>query len=285
MRIKVRHETTYVYSEPLLAAIQLLRLTPRATDQQFVRRWQVTLDADAKLERGEDAYGNTTHHAFIEGPLNTLKIVVEGEIDTLDAAGRVSGAPERVPARYFLRSTEMTEPSGAIRDLAQDALRGEGGDVLASLHSMNARLHRTMRFDVSATTSATQAADAFDAKAGVCQDFAQIFIAAARSLGFPARYVSGYYLRTDRTDQDAGHAWAEVDVPQLGWVAFDPSHGVCATPRHVRVAVGSDCLNAAPIRGSRKGGGLESLTVAVLVAQGRLIVDTHSEIAIERARR
>ena len=94
----------------------------------------------------------------------------------------------------------------------------------------------------------------------MCQDLTHIFIAAARSIGIPARYISGHFHRNDGViDQDAGHAWAEAFVPILGWVAFDPANGICATDAHVRVAVGLDYLGAAPVRGTRYGGSGETL--------------------------
>ena len=104
--------------------------------------------------------------------------------------------------------------------------------------------------------------EAFALKRGVCQDLTHVFIAAARSLGIPARYVGGYFHRNDGViEQDAGHAWAEAFVPELGWVAFDPANGICATDAHVRVAVGLDYLGAAPVRGTRYGGAGETLAV------------------------
>jgi transglutaminase-like putative cysteine protease len=104
----------------------------------------------------------------------------------------------------------------------------------------------------------------------VCQDLTHIFIAAARSLAIPARYIGGHFHRSDGvTAQEAGHAWAELFVPDLGWVAFDATNGICATDAHVRVAVGLDYLGAAPVRGSRQGGGGESLDVVVQVNQAQ----------------
>ncbi len=273
MRIIIKHETTYTYGDPVRSAVQLLRLTPRSARSQFVRRWRVEVDADAKLERDEDAYGNITHLAFIEGPLQSLKILVEGEIDTHDTSGFVQESVERLSERMFLRETALTRPTMAIKALARDAVASEGGDQLAGLHRINASLNTNMVFQVGATTATTTAGDAFAAATGVCQDFAHIFVAAARSLGIPARYVSGYYLLVERDDQEAGHAWAEAYLPGLGWVAFDPANGVCATERHVRVAVGGDSNEAAPIRGARTGGQMETLSVAISVAQGRTIVD------------
>ena len=95
-----------------------------------------------------------------------------------------------------------------------------------------------------------------------------------RCIGLPARYVSGYYLLTDRIDQSASHAWAEANVPGYGWIAFDAANRVCTTDRHVRVAIGLDYLDAAPIRGSQTGGGPESLSVQVQVQIGRQVIGT-----------
>jgi transglutaminase-like putative cysteine protease len=94
---------------------------------------------------------------------------------------------------------------------------------------------------------------------------AHIFIAAARSLSIPARYVSGHLTRTDQVDQEAAHAWAEAHVEGLGWVAFDPANGVSPTEAYVRIAIGLDYLGAAPVRGTVYGGGRESMTVTLSV--------------------
>ena len=136
------------------------------------------------------------------------------------------------------------------------------------MHLVLNRLHDDMRFDTDPTQPTTTAAEAFTLKRGVCQDLSHIFIAVARSLGIPARYVGGYFHRNDGViEQDAGHAWAEAFVPDLGWVAFDTANGISATDAHVRVAVGLDYLGAAPVRGMRYGGGGETLAVKVLVDQ------------------
>ena len=120
------------------------------------------------------------------------------------------------------------------------------------------------------THAATTAAQAFALRRGVCQDLTHIFITAARLIGAPARYVGGHFYRADGvTAQDAGHAWAEVFVENLGWIGFDPTNGICTSEAHVRVAVGLDYLGAAPVRGQRFGGAGESLQVAVHVDQAR----------------
>src|SRR5262249_12912931 len=141
-------------------------------------------------------------------------------------------------------------------------------DPLAVLHALTNRIYKEFVFDSDPTHPAMAATESFTLKRGVCQDYAQIFIAAARHLGIPARYVSGYFLRVDGvTQQEAGPAWAEAYLPKLGWVAFDPANGISATAAHVRVAIGLDSLAAAPVRGIRFGGAGEQLSVAVHVDQ------------------
>lgn len=272
MRIRVRHETVYTYVTPVRSALQMIRLTPWSCDNQFVRSWRVEIDADARLEKSEDAYGNRMHMVSIEGPVERVVVTIEGEVDTVDLGGLVKGTLERQPVALFLRDTDLTRPSPAIRSFAKNARAAEGGDLLATLHRLNADIHARLRFDTAATHAATPAAEAFDGAHGVCQDFAQVFIAAARCLGVPARYVNGYYLRTDRADQEAGHAWAEAKISGLGWIGFDPAQGHCVTDRYVRVAIGADAHEAAPLRGAQFGGSGEGLKVAIDVKRGRDII-------------
>lgn len=273
MRLKVRHETVYNYGHAARFAIQLLRMTPRSSGSQFVRRWRVEVDADARLDRDEDAFGNITHMVTLDGPLSAVKVTVEGEVDTNNTDGIVSGTVERQPSALFLRETALTRASPQLRAYALACGEGAGSDRLAAMHALMLRLADDVSFDHSATTSSTTAAEAFAAKRGVCQDFTHMFIAGARAMGVPARYVSGYYLLTDTIEQSAGHAWAEACLPDIGWVAFDAANRMCATDRYVRVAVGPDYLDAAPIRGSRVGGGGESLAIQVQVQQGRPVAE------------
>lgn len=272
MRIRIRHETSYRYAEPANSTLQLLRLTPRPHDGQFVRRWRVTVDADARLDRSEDAYGNITHMVFVHGPVEKVTITIDGEVDTRDTNGTLRGGVERQPVRLFLRETSLTRVTPALRRFARETSAGQGGDQLATVHALTRILHKSLTFAVGATHSDTTAAEAFEAKTGICQDFTHILLAASRALGLPSRYVSGYFLRTDRTSQEAGHAWAEVYLKGLGWIGFDPANGMCTSERHVRVAIGCDAREAAPVRGARVGGGDEGLAVAVEVEQGRTMI-------------
>src|SRR5712671_6086977 len=268
MRIRISHLTSYRYGTPATSVIQRLRLTPRNHDGQYVARWRIDVSVDCRLDQHEDAFGNITHAFTAEGPFSELSVTAEGEVETRDTQGVVRGAVERFPPSLYLRESALTSPGAAIEAFAAASRETAGDDVLKMLHLMLERLHNDVAYDAASTYAATTAAEAFALKRGVCQDFSHIFVAAARSLGIPARYVGGYFRRADGiNEQDAGHAWAEAFVPELGWVAFDAANGFCATDAHVRVAVGLDYLGAAPLRGTRYGGAGEAMSVKVHVDQ------------------
>jgi transglutaminase-like putative cysteine protease len=264
MRIRIAHETRYAYDVPAKSVLQLLRLTPREHDGQHVLHWHVELDGDYRLRAGEDALGNITHLFSAAGPLKRLVARVTGEVETHDTGGVVLGAVERFPARVFLRDTPLTESDADLRAYAS-RFSGAPDRALSRLHDLLAAVHHDMTFDVAVTGVATTAAEAFAQKRGVCQDLAHVFITCARLMGIPARYVSGHLARDDGADQDAAHAWAEAYVDNLGWVGFDPANCLSPTPAYVRVAIGLDYLGAAPVRGSRYGGGPEHLDVRLRV--------------------
>ena len=280
MRLRILHETAYGYATPASRAIQILRLTPRGHDGQFVVHWRIDVDRDCRLQSSIDPFGNLVHSFTVEGPLDGLTITAQGEVETQDMTGVVRDQVERLPAGVFLRSTPLTEDDAEIRTFARDIAADAGGKPLDVFHALMLAIRARMRFDVNATDTGTSAIEAFAHGHGVCQDFAHVFIAAARHLGHPARYVGGYLFQPHMVQQqaqgasgqsqttaaqDAGHAWAEALVPDLGWVGFDPANGVSPTDAYVRVAVGLDYLGAAPVRGTRYGGSGESLSVKVLV--------------------
>jgi transglutaminase-like putative cysteine protease len=268
MRIRIQHETVYQYEQPAAGLIQTLRLTPRNHDGQYVIDWRVEVSEDCRLTEHEDAFGNVTHTFTVDGPVGELRVLVQGEVDTQDTNGVVRNAIERFPPSLYLRETSLTTVDDAITAFAHEKLGTAGADELNLLHVLLSSIKEEIIYDTDPTHATTTAAEAFALRRGVCQDLAHIFIAAARCLKIPARYVGGYFHRADGVvNQEAGHAWAEAFVPTLGWVAFDPANCICATDAHVRVAVGLDYLGAAPVRGTRYGGGAEQLTVAVQVNQ------------------
>lgn len=259
MHIRIDHMTRYAYERPVRTIIQTLRLTPRSSEAQQVRRWGIETDVDTRLKQSEDAFGNIVHTLYTEAPTDRLTVRVSGDVTTTDTQGVLSPQPERLSPLVYLRDTPLTAADAAIRALAAEQ----------AVHAPLERLHRLMsavldrvQFQVGATTSRHTAADVLALGQGVCQDHAHLFIACARATGIPARYVSGHLVRADgRHEQDAAHAWAEAWVEDLGWVGFDAANGVCPTDAYVRVAVGLDYLGAAPVRGSTLGGGRETLNV------------------------
>jgi len=268
MRLHIAHRTVYRYDPPAAAAIQTLRLTPRNHEGQYVARWRIDVSADTRLTAHEDAFGNLTHVFTVDGPLAELSIDVEGEVETQNTNGIVRGSVERFPPSLFLRDTAFTEADTAISALAQAVRAARSGEVLSELHGLLERLHDEIAYDADTAAQPVSAAEAFVRKRGVCRDFTHIFLGACHQLGIPARYVAGYCRDPDAaTDQEAGHAWAEAFVPDLGWVGFDAANGVCPTDQHVRVAIGLDSLGAAPVRGIRSGSGAESLEIAIRVDQ------------------
>jgi transglutaminase-like putative cysteine protease len=269
MRIRISHQTLYRYDRPASGVIQTLRLTPRNHAGQYVVDWRIDISEDCRLDHHEDAFGNITHTFTADGPLTEFRVTVDGEVDTQDTSGIVRGTVERFPPSLYLRQTALTQPDAAIIDFARAIeARAAADGVLNVMHQLLAVIHGEMAFDPDPTHAATTAAESFALKRGVCQDLSHVFIAAARSIGVPARYVSGYFHRNDGVDeQSAGHAWAEAFIPDIGWVGFDPANGMSPTDAHVRVAAGLDYLGAAPVRGTRYGGGAEALVVQVRVAQ------------------
>ncbi|WP_066650780.1 MULTISPECIES: transglutaminase family protein [Sphingomonas] len=257
MLLTINHRTRYRYDGSAADVIQALRLTPGPHDGQHIRNWRIDADIDGCFRDSTDAFGNRVTMFYADRPVREVTIIVTGEAEMTDTVGMVR-AHEPLPPAIFLRSTPLTAPDPVIAALAG---RFAGGTKLAALHGLCDALFAEMRFEIGATDARTTAAAALSAGHGVCQDFAHIFIAAARHLGVPARYVSGHLARTQQ--QEAAHAWAEALVPDLGWIAFDPANGICATDSYLRVAVGLDYLDAAPIRGARRGGGGEHLSVTV----------------------
>ncbi len=271
MRILIDHSTRYSYRRQARFIVQALRLTPRSSESQQVRDWRIETDVDARLRRSEDAFGNVVHTLYTERPTASLTVRVTGEVATVETGGVLGGSPERLSPLVFLRDTALTQADADIRAFA-DAV-GRDAPPLERMHALNRAVNEAVAFEVGATTATHTAAEAFALKRGVCQDHAQVFIAAARRLGVPARYVSGHLHRQDgQIEQDAAHAWAEAHIPDLGWVGFDPANGISPTEHYVRIACGLDSLGAAPVRGTSYGGGGESLTVSLTVRpapQGR----------------
>jgi transglutaminase-like putative cysteine protease len=267
MRLVVEHRTLYHYDAPSCELAQLLRMTPRDGPAQAVVRWSLADERGRRPPGFVDGFGNATHLHVRRERHSRVEIRVEGCVETRDTFGVQGHTGERLPPGFFLRATPLTAPHPAIEALAEEARTGT--DALDRLHRLMALVSERVAYRRGATQIGTTAAEALLAGAGVCQDHAHLYAVAARALGHPARYVSGYVLAdADPGGELASHAWAEAWHPELGWIGFDASHGICPSDRYVRVAVALDYAGAAPVRGVRRGPPGERLEVSVRVHEG-----------------
>ncbi|OYY77293.1 MAG: transglutaminase [Sphingomonas sp. 28-62-20] len=266
MRLSIDHRTLYRFSAPQARLVQMLRMTPGDTHDQTIATWRIDVDCDARLKAAVDGFGNSVTMLYAAGPIDAIEICVSGEVLTNANAGVLRGASERFPPELFLRSTALTDADDALTDFAREA--AVGTTALDRLHALNRAIHGRFTFCLQRPVQGRSAAHAFAEPRAPGRDLAHIFIAAARAIGAPARYVSGYgKLDVLGTSQPSPHGWAEAHIEGLGWVAFDPSIGLCAGEDHVRVSIGLDSDGAAPVAGSRLGEGDEQLAVDVHVAE------------------
>ncbi|MFZ0695058.1 MAG: transglutaminase family protein [Alphaproteobacteria bacterium] len=266
MRLHVRHQTAYHYSRPIAYAIQVLRLTPQPHEGLSVLRWRIRGESRRDLPAFTDGFGNLAHCHSVNRRHSNAAIFVEGEVETRDTDGIIRGAVETLPPLFFLRETPLTTPSPEIRDLANETARG--ATMIDRMTSLMLAIHDKIIWRPGITDAKTSAGEALILGTGVCQDHAHVFIAAARGLGIPARYVGGYlWTGKEVGEYEASHAWAEALVPDHGWVSFDPSNRTRSTEAHIRTAIGLDYWSAAPVRGIWRGDAEEKLAVKVQVTR------------------
>lgn len=264
MRLTISHLTEYTLERPGAFVLQEVRLTPSSDAAQRVVSWRVTIEEGSLEAAFDDHHGNRTMLFSRDGGEGPLRLKAEGVVETVDRAG-VGGAHRGfAPLWLYNRETGLTAIGERTRALAAAI---SPGDDITRLHALNQAVANAVRYDKGAEVLMT-AEEALAAGEGVCQDQAHVFIAAARALGFPARYVSAYLFTEGLVDQEASHAFAEAHIDGLGWVGFDPANRQSPDERYVRIAAGLDYHDAAPVRGLRIGaGGGEQLAVNVQVQQ------------------
>jgi transglutaminase-like putative cysteine protease len=264
MLLSVDHVTRYRYDQPVRAVMQSHRLTPSVFDGQKTRNWTVTVTDGIPGGTFRDGAGDLVHSWTVKGPVTEIEVRVAGTVETFDLAGLLRGHRELLPPEVYLVDTPPTRADAALSALAHAARDAEG--ALSTAHRLAAAVADAIAYRPGATHAHTTAAEALALGEGVCQDHAHALIACARTLGLPARYVSGYLFATaDGTAHEAAHAWAEIHVAGLGWVGFDPANRCCPDARYIRLGSGLDSQDAAPIRGIARGLGQESLDVTVAV--------------------
>lgn len=268
MQLSIRHRTRYRY-DPAVAAVGVrLKLYPPSFAGQRPLAWTVAVNGVAVAPGFRDGWGDQVATHFLRGEVAAVEIDAEGVIETRDEAGVVRGLREAVRPAMCLRSTPRTEADAAIAALGREAVEGGGGQ-LEQAHRLQDLVTARIAYREGRTDGATTAAVALASGAGVCQDHAHVVVAAARSLGWPARYVAGYCLHAEEGGDDvATHAWAELWLDGIGWVGFDASNDLCPTDAYVRLCAGLDAFDAAPIRGHVEGSGAEALDVRVSIHPG-----------------
>src|SRR5271169_1106142 len=262
MHMHIRHETRYRYERPVKYSVQSLHLTPRRDLSQRALAWNI-IAPGRRLEQ-IDAYGNISHLLTVEEPHREIRIIVHGIVETAEAEGRQDDGP--LSPLAYLAPTSLTAPNDDLKAFAQSAL-SKIAEPRARAQALAEAVFGAVRYKPGTSDVQDSAAVAFKSGEGVCQDHAHVYIASARAVGIPARYVSGYLYTGDASDA-ASHAWVDVWLgTELGWQSVDVTHKRPAIRTYCRLAVGRDYLDAAPVRGVRHGGGGEKMEANVLVAE------------------
>jgi transglutaminase-like putative cysteine protease len=266
MRLRIAHTTRYEFTRPVAHGLQRLRLTPKSTQGQQVLAWDMQLTGAQVEVEYDDHNHNRTVLISVEPGVSAVEVHCAGLVATADNAGVIGQLAGHMPLWAFLGQSPLTRPGPKVRAIIA-GLDLPKADPLARLHRLGALVLDAVAYAPGTTEVRTSAEEAAALGLGVCQDHAHIFIGAARALGIPARYVSGYLMMNDRIEQAAGHAWAEAHVEGLGWVGFDVSNAISPDERYVRVATGRDYREAAPVTGMSYGAGETALTVKLAVEQ------------------
>lgn len=265
MQLNISHTSHYHFGAPVKSGLQQIRLRPRSNSVQTIQEWQLKIEGGKSEAAFEDQHTNLVDLISIEAGVETLTIISTGTVETRDTSGVIVPEQTFAPNWYYRKATLTTQPGPNIEALLARHERTD--DDVADLHALSGLIAESIIYEAGQTNAATTVEQALETGRGVCQDHAQTFVAAARKLGFPARYVSGYLMMDNFVEQDASHAWAEVLVNGIGWIGFDVSNGICPDERYVRIAIGCDYADAAPIAGVSQGGGDQSLIVSLQVQQ------------------
>jgi transglutaminase-like putative cysteine protease len=256
MNLLINHQTHYRYSAPVSSAVQYIRLLPQNTSTQTVKHWGLSVPGQ-KIEQ-RDGFGNAWLTSSQRTPYQQMMIMAQGMVEIDDHAKY--SIDHRVHPEIFLQPTRATQCSP---EMMQFAHMYAPQKKLENLHELTQAVLEYIPYNSGLTCVETTAAEAFEHKKGVCQDHAQVFVALARYLGFPARYVSGYLFVEDGNHL-ASHAWAEV-YQDGKWYCFDVSNQLTTPTKHVQLAVGRDYADVAPIRGIRQQGDEETMQTVVQV--------------------
>ena len=282
-RYTIRHVTRFSYEVPITESVMEARMQPRTDGLQRCLHFALTTTPRARVMMYRDHDGNTIHHFDIPGRHSRLTLTAEALVEcgappplpeqlSDDAWERLDVIAESGDHWEYLAPSAFARPTLMLRALAKDIGLNRHEDPLALLTRVMAHMQDHFDYRPQTTRVDSPIDEALEARCGVCQDFAHIFIALARDVRIPARYVSGYLHHDaachDRSDSDATHAWVEVFLPDLGWVGLDPTNNLVAGERHIRVAIGRDYADVPPTRGVFTGVSAVKSELAVAVQVG-----------------
>jgi transglutaminase-like putative cysteine protease len=284
---KIKHITRYRYEQPVTICHHIAHLLPREAPRHLWSFADLEISPSAVRTDRLDYFGNRQTFFSIQEPHRELLVTSRSEVDILPPSTGMlfSNQPWEqardglwnIPSpdfggviQFTFESTKIAQPPEAARYAAESFTPGR--PVMEALADLMARIHQDFEFDSSATTVGTSVAEVLRHRKGVCQDFAHLGIACLRSMGFAARYISGYLLtlpppgKPRMVGTDASHAWLAVYVPELGWLEFDPTNNMVPAERHITIAHGRDFSDVSPLRGVILGGGKHAVHVSVDVA-------------------
>jgi transglutaminase-like putative cysteine protease len=264
MKLEIVHSTHYRYTGAIAESVMEVRLRPMDGSGQRCVDFALELSSGIKPRTYMDGYGNHVHYFNLVKPHTGLSITSRSTVET-------GLPPETEPGEElvqdFLRFRSPAKDVAGVRDLARQHAIADPSSAEAierALDGLTLAISRDFAYDRSVTTVYSSVDEVLELRAGVCQDFAHLFIAVARAMGVPARYVSGYiHLPDDKAATTASHAWGEAWVPGKGWIGYDATRPVRTSEHHVRLAVGRDYSDAAPTRGIYVGSATGSMKVSV----------------------
>jgi transglutaminase-like putative cysteine protease len=258
MRLSITHRTEYLYERSVHHSIQELRLTPQDTANQFLERWKI--NAPSKLSEFIDAFGNVCHVFVLDTNYSGMLIESRGEVLTKDQF-IFHDSKLAVSPFCLLQQTPLTEPSEEMIHYFSSKFSTLTPDNIVDLARC---IKDTIVYKKGVTDTHTSASEAWEFQAGVCQDHTHIMLGICRYLGFPARYVSGYFF-DENSPEFASHAWVDVcfDIDDAVWHSIDITNACFSNERHIRLAIGRDYAHVSPVKGIRSGGGVEELNTKV----------------------
>ena len=265
MKLEIVHSTRYRYSGPIAETVMEVRLQPMDGNGQKCIDFKLELSHGVRPRTYVDGFGNHVHYFNLVRPHSGLSVISRSTVET---GLQPDADPGEELVQDFLRFRSPVKDVEGVRDLAARhpiADPSSPDAVERALDELTMTISREFTYDTSVTNVYSAVDDVLALKAGVCQDFAHLFIAVARAMGVPARYVSGYIHLPRSGDRavTASHAWAEAWVAGKGWIGFDATHPVRTTQHHVRLAVGRDYTDAAPTRGVYVGSAGSGMTIRV----------------------